>query len=52
MAGRTKMVVGNWRAEFTHVPIAAAVSQRKQIDTRGKLWTGVISTTGQARELV
>ena len=52
MAGRTGMVVGNWRGEFTHVPIAAAVSRRKQIDPRGKLWTGVISTTGQARELV
>jgi 6-phosphofructokinase 1 len=52
MAGRTKMVVGNWRGEFTHVPIAAAVSQRKQIDPRGKLWTGVISTTGQPREMV
>jgi 6-phosphofructokinase 1 len=52
LAGRTKMVVGNWRGEFTHVPIAAAVSQRKQIDPRGKLRTGVISTTGQPRELV
>ena len=52
MAGRTNMVVGNWRGEFTHVPIAAAVSQRKQIDPRGKLWTGVISTTGQPREMV
>jgi 6-phosphofructokinase 1 len=52
MAGRTSIVVANWRGEFTHVPIAAAVSQRKQIDPRGKLWTGVISTTGQARELV
>ena len=52
MAGRTSMVVGHWRGEFTHVPIAAAVSRRKQIDPQGKLWTGVISATGQARELV
>jgi len=52
MAGRTSMVVGNWRGEFTHVPIAAAASQRKQIDPRGKLWTGVISTTGQLREMI
>jgi 6-phosphofructokinase 1 len=51
MAGRTGMVVGNWRGEFTHVPIAAAVSQRRHINPQGKLWTGVISTTGQAREL-
>jgi 6-phosphofructokinase 1 len=52
MAGRTTMVVGNWKGEFTHVPIVAAVSQRKQIDPKGKLWTGVVSTTGQAREMV
>jgi 6-phosphofructokinase 1 len=52
LAGRTKMVVGNWRGEFTHVPIAAAVSQRKQIDPKGRLWTGVISTTWQPREIV
>ncbi len=47
MAGRTGMVVGNWRGEFTHVPIAAAVSTRKQIDPADKLWTAVMSATGQ-----
>jgi 6-phosphofructokinase 1 len=51
MAGRTGMVVGNWRGELTHVPIAAAVCRRKQIEPLGKLWTGVMSTTGQPREL-
>ncbi len=51
LAGRTGMVVGFWRAEFTHVPIAAAVCRRKQIDPKDKLWTGVISTTGQPRDL-
>jgi 6-phosphofructokinase 1 len=50
MAGRTGMVVGNWRGEFTHVPIAAAVSERKRINPQGKLWTGVVSATGQARD--
>ncbi|MDH4043959.1 MAG: ATP-dependent 6-phosphofructokinase [Gemmatimonadota bacterium] len=52
LAGRTDMAVGNWRGEFTNLPIAAAVSQRRQIDPTGRLWTGVISTTGQPRELV
>ncbi|MGE5358271.1 MAG: ATP-dependent 6-phosphofructokinase [Bacteroidales bacterium] len=51
MAGRTGMVVGNWRGEATHVPIAAAVCRRKQIDPMGRLWTAVMSTTGQARAL-
>jgi len=51
MAGRTNMVVGFWKGEFTHVPIAAAVSKRKEIDPQDKLWTGVLSSTGQPREM-
>ncbi len=51
MAGRTSMVVGYWKNELTHVPISAAVAQRKQIDPREKLWTGVLSSTGQPREM-
>jgi 6-phosphofructokinase 1 len=52
MAGRTNMVVGYWRDEFTYVPISAAVSVRKQIDPKDKLWTGVLSSTGQPREMI
>lgn len=51
MAGRTGMVVGYWKNEFTHVPISATVSQRKQMDPKDKLWTGVLSSTGQPREM-
>ena len=51
MAGRTNMVVGFWKGEFTHVPIAAAVSKCKEIDPQDKLWTGVLSSTGQPREM-
>jgi 6-phosphofructokinase 1 len=51
MAGRTNMVVGYWKGEFTHVPISAAVSQCKQIDPKDKLWTGVLSSTGQPKEM-
>jgi 6-phosphofructokinase 1 len=47
MSGRTNMVVGNWRAEFTHVPIAMATSQRKKIDLNGWLWNAVLASTGQ-----
>lgn len=47
MSGRTNLVVGNWRAEFTHVPIAAAVMARKKIDLDGWLWNGVLASTGQ-----
>ncbi len=52
MAGRTNMVVGYWKNEFTHVPIQAAVSERKKIDTNGWLWNSVLTSTGQPREMV
>ena len=51
MSGRTNMVVGFWKNEFTHLPIPAAVSQRKKIDPHGRLWSGVIESTGQPRDM-
>jgi 6-phosphofructokinase 1 len=51
MAGRTDMVVGSWRGEFTHVPIPLATSKRRQIDPDGWLWSGVVASTGQPRSL-
>ena len=51
MAGKTAMVVGFWKHEFTHVPIALAVSERKQIDPNGRLWSQVLSATGQPRTM-
>lgn len=47
MSGRTNMVVGNWRDEFTHVPIHMATRQRKKIDLDGWLWNAVLASTGQ-----
>jgi 6-phosphofructokinase 1 len=47
MTGRTGMIVSVWRGEFTHVPILAAVSRRKQVNTNGWLWCAVLSSTGQ-----
>ena len=51
MSGRTDMVVGFWNHQFTHVPIALAVSKRKKIDPEGALWTGVLASTGQPRDM-
>lgn len=51
LAGRTNLVVGYWRGEFTHVPIPLAVSQRKRIDPDGWLWSAVVASTGQPRHL-
>ncbi|MGB2907708.1 MAG: ATP-dependent 6-phosphofructokinase [Candidatus Aminicenantaceae bacterium] len=52
LAGRTNMLVGYWKHRYTHVPIPLAVSRRKQIDPGNRLWSDVISCTGQPRELV
>jgi len=52
LAGRTNVVVGFWKNEFTHVPIQAAVSERKKIDPNGWLWNSVLASTGQPREMV
>jgi 6-phosphofructokinase 1 len=52
MTGRTNMVVGFWNHHFTHVPIRLAVSERKRIDPDGSLWSSVLASTGQPRDLV
>lgn len=51
MTGRTNMVVGYWKMDFTHVPIPMAVARRHQINPEGKLWTAVLSSTGQPRTM-
>ena len=51
MSGRTSMVVGFWNYQFTHVPISLAVSERKKIDPEGPLWSVVLASTGQPRDM-
>ena len=51
MSGRTNMVVSFWNSQFTHVPISLAVSQRKKIDPEGPLWSVVLASTGQPRDI-
>jgi len=52
MTGRTSMVVGFWKNEFTHVPISLAVSKRKLIDPEGWFWSTVLASTGQPRNML
>jgi 6-phosphofructokinase 1 len=51
MSGRTNMVVSFWNSQFTHVPISLAVSERKKIDPEGPLWSVVLASTGQPRDM-
>jgi 6-phosphofructokinase 1 len=52
MTGRTNMLVGFWKGDFTHVPISLATSSRKKIDPNGRFWGTVLSCTGQPREMI
>ncbi|NIM91301.1 MAG: ATP-dependent 6-phosphofructokinase [Candidatus Aminicenantes bacterium] len=49
LTGRTNMLIGYWKGQFTHLPIPLAVSKRKQIDPEGRLWSNVLSCTGQPK---
>jgi 6-phosphofructokinase 1 len=51
MSGKTNMVVGYWKGDFTHVPILSAVSKKKRIDPDGRLWSYVLAATGQPRAM-
>ena len=52
MTGRTDMLVGYWKGEFTHLPIPLATSSRKKIDPNGRFWSDVVSSTGQPRAML
>ncbi|QCQ21693.1 ATP-dependent 6-phosphofructokinase [Desulfoglaeba alkanexedens] len=52
MTGRTNMLVGFWKNEFTHVPIPLAAFERKRIDPEGRLWSNVLASTGQPKEMM
>ncbi len=52
IAGKTNMLIGHWKGEFTHVPINLAVSSRKKIDPNGRFWSTVLPCIGQPREMV
>ena len=52
MAGKTAVFVGYWNNQFTHVPIATAVSSTKRLDPHGNFWQSVIECTGQPRGMV
>ncbi len=47
LSGRTETLVSRWHGRFVHVPMAAAISERKQVDPAGELWRAVLAATGQ-----
>jgi 6-phosphofructokinase 1 len=47
IAGKTKLLIGNWNNHFVHLPMSALVGKRKQVDPNKKLWFSVLDATGQ-----
>ncbi len=47
LAGKTKLLIGHWNNHFVHIPLAASVGKRKQVQPHGKLWRTVLEATGQ-----
>jgi 6-phosphofructokinase 1 len=47
MAGKTSMLISIWNNEYVHIPIRAAVAQRKGVDLEGNMWMSVLESTGQ-----
>jgi 6-phosphofructokinase 1 len=47
MAGRTGIVIALWNGYFVHVPMEAAIRNRKKIDPNGAFWQSVLDNTGQ-----
>ncbi len=52
MAGSTKFVAGYWNSQFTTIPIDRAVEKRKRISIEGELWSNVLETTGQPKQIL
>ena len=47
MAGRTRLIIGSWHGQFTHVPIPLATARARQLDPTEPLWQSVLESTGQ-----
>jgi 6-phosphofructokinase 1 len=49
MAGKTDVLIGAWHNQFVHVPLAASVGQKKQLNPEDEIWTTVLAITGQEK---
>ncbi len=47
LAGKTGLLVSRWNNRYVHIPVAAVVTGRKQLDPAGAMWRAVLECTGQ-----
>ena len=51
MAGKTGMLIGWWHNVMTHVPLAALIGRKRNINPHGTLWFSVLEMTGQPQTM-
>jgi hypothetical protein len=42
-------MIGFWHSTMIHVPIGAAVAEKRRMEVSSDLWNAVLSATGQPR---
>jgi 6-phosphofructokinase 1 len=52
MAGKTKVIIGLVNNKYVHLPIKAAIAQRRHVDPEGNLWRDTIDATHQPAQMV
>jgi 6-phosphofructokinase 1 len=52
MAGKTNVVIGLVNNKYVHVPIKAAIAQRRHVDPEGNLWRDMLDATQQPAQMV
>ena len=52
MAGKTKVIIGMVNNKYVHLPIKAAITQRRKVDPEGNLWRDTLDATHQPAEMV
>ncbi|HJO94400.1 MAG TPA: ATP-dependent 6-phosphofructokinase [Victivallales bacterium] len=50
MAGKTDMMVGHWKGEFTNVPLSATLNIKRRMRKDHRGWLSVLASTGQPPE--
>jgi len=52
MAGKTKVIIGLVNNKYVHLPIKAAIAQRRHVDPEGNLWRDMLDATHQPAQMV
>ncbi|MCL2044458.1 MAG: ATP-dependent 6-phosphofructokinase [Treponema sp.] len=52
MAGKTKVIIGLVNNKYVHLPIGAAIAQRRHVDPEGNLWRDTLDATHQPAQMV